>query len=138
MRYLSQNRTQLKTGVKRKNLSYHGPDSILHRRVYQKYFKLQAKRPFRARFAKDRDRGDSQLRQEAPALTLGPSRAKGRRARMKRQPIKGGRSGANQEARSTCVHPFSYVWRNKEGSSSLRSFAGSQPKRSCYCAPPYR
>lgn len=46
--------------------------------------------------------------------------------------------GANQEARSTCVHPFSYVWWNKEGSSSLRSFAGSQPKRSCYRAPPYQ
>lgn len=43
-----------------------------------------------------------------------------------------------EEARSTCVHPFSYVWWNKEGSSSLRSFAGSQPKRSCYRAPPYQ
>lgn len=31
---------------------------------------------------------DCRRRQEVPAFTLGPSRAKGRRARMKRQPIK--------------------------------------------------
>lgn len=43
-----------------------------------------------------------------------------------------------------CVHSFSRVWRNKGRSGSPRSFArhsekaGSQPKKSRYCAPPYR
>ncbi|KAG7188975.1 hypothetical protein KM043_008572 [Ampulex compressa] len=54
------------------------------------------------------------------------------------QPIEEEPRTANQEAEPMCVHPFSRVWRNKEGSSSLRSFTGSQPKRSCYRAPPYR
>lgn len=37
---------------------------------------------------RERDPRDSRRRRKAPAFTLGPSRAKGRRARMKRQPIK--------------------------------------------------
>lgn len=37
---------------------------------------------------KGKDPRDSRRRHKAPAFTLGPSRAKGRRARMKRQPIK--------------------------------------------------
>lgn len=53
-------------------------------------------------------------------------------------------NGQPSESGSMCVHSFSRVWRNKGRSGSPRSFArhsekaGSQPKKSRYCAPPYR
>lgn len=70
------------------------------------------------------------------------SRYEGRSA-WNKEPIKEERWTTNQEAWLECVHSFSRVWRNKGRSGSPRSFArhsekaGSQPKKSCYCAPPY-
>jgi len=69
----------------------------------------------------------------------------GVRGTKSRQPIEEERRTANQvSSGSMCVHSFSRVWRNKGRSGSPRSFArhsekaGSQPKKSRYCAPPYR
>lgn len=77
---------------------------------------------------RERDPRDSRRRHKAPAFTLGPSRAKGRRARMKRQPIKErtGLEPTKKLGRRACTRSRMYGGIKKGAVAFVRSPVANQ------------
>ena len=77
---------------------------------------------------RERDPRDSRRRDKAPAFTLGPSRAKGRRARMKRQPIKErtGLEPTKKPGRRACTRSRMYGGIKKGAVAFVRSPVANQ------------